>query len=237
MTNEELALEAQKGDRQAVGSLWEQVKGLLYQLARRFYARAGAACCASHGVALADLEQECYFALLDAVKAYKPSGGYRFTTYLSRASENRFKAAMGLHKVNPLDRADSLNAPAFEEGEAGDLLPDPRATAQLDEVEAALAAPSCGRALKAALGALPPVQGAILRRRYYGRQTRQQTAAALHITPVDVRREEAKALQALRGDSRITALEYLEGAAYQGTGWNAWYYHQGSVEERLAERR
>lgn len=83
---------------------------------------------------------------------------------------------------------------------------------------------------------LPLTQSTILRRRFYGRQTRQQAAAALHIPPADIRREESKALQALRRDRRVMALEYLAGAAYEGTGWNAWYYRRGSVEERLVER-
>ena len=30
--------------------------------------------------------------------------------------------------------------------------------------------------------------------------------------------------------------EALETAAYRGTGWFAWYYEQGSVEERLVEQ-
>ena len=64
----------------------------------------------------------------------------------------------------------------------------------------------------------------------------EQAAAALHIPPADIRREESKALQALRRDRRVMALEYLAGAAYEGTGWNAWYYRRGSVEERLVER-
>lgn len=112
MSNEELAILAQQGDREATGALWEQVKQLLYQLARRFYMRYGADCCAQRGVTMADLEQEAFFALLDAVEAYKPNGEYQFTTYLTKASKNRFRACMGLRKHNPLDRADSLSAPA-----------------------------------------------------------------------------------------------------------------------------
>lgn len=49
MTNEELAVLAQQGDREAAGTLWEKVKRLLYQMARRFYLRYGADCCAQRG--------------------------------------------------------------------------------------------------------------------------------------------------------------------------------------------
>ena len=71
MSNEELAVLAQQGNREAIEGLWEQVKRLLYQLARRFYRRYGVECCAQRGVTMADLEQECFLVLLDAVKAYK----------------------------------------------------------------------------------------------------------------------------------------------------------------------
>ena len=88
-----------------------------------------------------------------------------------------------------------------------------------------------------ALGELSVVQSAVLRHRFTQQHTRQQTAQALHITPQEVRREEARALQLLRGKPAVLALrtDFLEGAAYHGTGWFSWYYEQGSVEERLVE--
>ena len=52
-------------------------------------------------------------------------------------------------------------------------------------------------------------------------------------------REEARALQLLRGKPAVLGLrtDFLGGAAYHGTGWISWYYEQGSVEERLVESR
>lgn len=239
MDNEQLALVAKQGDGEALLTLWGQVKRLLYQLARKFCQRCGSDKCASHGVTLSDLEQECYLAFLDAVRAYRPAGGYKFTTYLTRASENRFRACMGTHH-NALDIADSMNAPAMEDGEspveAGDTIPDPAAETALDEIADRDEQYQYHVVLEEGMSKLDPVQSAILRRRYYGKQTRSQVAESLHITPADVRREESRALQALRGDRRVMALDQLEAAAYKGTGWNAWYYRQGSVEERLVER-
>lgn len=214
MSNEELAVLAQQGDRHALGQLWEQVKRLLYRMVNRFYARYGADQCARRGVTLADLEQEAFLALLDGVKAYKPSGKYQFTTYLSRASENRFRAAMGLRKRDPLDIADSLNAPAGDDDsdmEAGDLLPDPQD--QLEAVDTEAETEYFRGGLAAGLARLDPMQSGILRRRFYGKQTRAQVAEALHITPETVRREEAKALRNLRGDRQIMALDYIESTA------------------------
>lgn len=147
---------------------------------------------------------------------------------------------MGLRKCNPLEIADSLNAPALDDGErpveVGDLIPDPQAAGELETVDTAAETEYLHKGIEAGLAQLDPIQSGILCRRFYGRQTRAQVAEALHITPDMVRREESQALQALRGDQRVLSLAYLETAAYSGTGWNAWYYRQGSVEERLVER-
>lgn len=239
MDNEQLALAAKQGDGEALLALWEQVNRLLYQLARKFCLRCGADKCAHHGVTLNDLEQECYLAFLDAVKAYKPAGPYKFTTYLTKASENRFRACMGKHH-NALDIAESMNAPTFDDGknpvEMGDLIPDPQAETALDAVADRDEWQLASATLEESLSGLDPIQSAILRRRFYDKQPRAQVAESLHITLADVRREESRALSALRADQRVMALEWLEGAAYRGTGWNAWYYRRGSVEERLVER-
>lgn len=234
-----MALAAKQGDGKALLALWEQVNRLLYQLARKFCKRCGPDQCANHGVTLNDLEQECYLAFLDAVRAYKPAGPYKFTTYLTRASENRFRACMGTHH-NALDIADSMNAPAQDDGEspveAGNLIPDPQAESELEAVADRDEWRQACTVLEEGLAKLDTIQSAILRRRFYGKQTRSRIADALHMTAADVRREEARALSALRGDQQVIALEWLEAAAYRGTGWNAWYYRRGSVEERLVER-
>ncbi|RKJ38170.1 sigma-70 family RNA polymerase sigma factor [Acutalibacter sp. 1XD8-33] len=241
MSNEELAVLAQQGDREAIAGLWEQVKRLLYQLARRFYRRYGVECCSQRGVTMEDLEQECYLALLDAVRAYKPAGGWRFTTYLTRAPESRFKAAMGLRKCNPLDIADSMNAPALDDGEhpveAGDLIPDPQAAGELEAIDITAEREYHHAELEAGLAALEPLQEAGLRGRYYQGKTLRETAEGLSVTLSDVRREVSKGLQALRADERIQRLgdEYIAGNAYKHTSFSAWKYG-GSVEEWLVER-
>ena len=241
MSNEELAILAQQGNREAIASLWEQVKRLLYQLARRFYRRYGADCCAKRGVMLADLEQECLLALLDAVRGFKPTAGYQFTTYLTRASESRFKAAMGLRKHNPLDVADSMNSPALDDGEhlveAGDLIPDPQAAGELENIDTTAEREYYHAELDAGLEALPLLQEAVIRGRFYKCQQYQQIAAQVGGSASDVRREVSKGLQALRADARIQRLgdEYIAGNAYKHTSFSAWKYG-GSVEEWLVER-
>lgn len=243
MTNEQLTLDIQNGNRAALSQLWEAVRPLLFSLAWKFYTRQGKERCAQRGVTLEDLQQESFFALCNAVQAYKPEKGYQLTTYLHYATENRFKACMGIQgKADALNHADRLERPIpgdEEQREQGETLPDEQAERELLNVDEKAEQAHFHNVLEQALGELSVVQSAVVRHRFTQQHTRQQTAEALHITPQDVRREEARALQLLRGKPSVLCLreEVLETAAYHGTGWFSWYFEQGSVEERLVESR
>ena len=67
------------------------------------------------------------------MQAYKPEKGYQLTTYLHYATENRFRACMGvLGKADALNHADRRERPipGDEEGrEQGDSIPDEKAEA------------------------------------------------------------------------------------------------------------
>ena len=242
MTNEQLALNVQNGNRAALTELWGAVRPLLFSLAWKFYQKQGKERCSSHGVTLEDLQQEAFFALCDAVQAYKPEKGYQLTTYLHYATENRFKACMGIQgKADALNHADRLERPlpGEEERQQGDTIPDEQAQAALEAVDDASQQEQLQAVLGEALEALPAPQGDVLRLRFACRKTRPETAQALGISPQEVRKAEQRALQLLRGKPAVLALrtDFLEGAAYHGTGWFSWYYEQGSVEERLVESR
>ena len=242
MTNEQLTLDIQNGNRAALTELWGAVRPLLLSMAWKFYQKQGKERCSSHGVTLEDLQQEAFFALYDAVQAYKPEKGYQLTTYLHYATENRFKACMGIQgKADALNHADRLERPIpgdEEQREQGDSIPDEKAEAALFAVDDRQEREHFHNVLEQALGELSVVQSAVLRHRFTYRHTRQQTAEALHITAEAVRREEARALQLLRGKPSVLCLreEVLETAAYHGTGWFTWYFEQGSVEERIVVR-
>lgn len=157
-------------------------------------------------------------------------------------TENRFRACMGmLHKADALNHADRLERPIpgdEEQREQGDVIPDEKAEAALFAVDGRQEREHFHNVLEQALGELSVVQSAVLRHRFTQRHTRMETALALHITPQEVRREEARALQLLRGKPAVLCLrdEILETAAYHGTGWFAWYFDRGSVEERIIEQ-
>ena len=241
--NERLAEQAQAGSGEALTQLWEQVKRLLYYKARRFYSRCGADTCTRHGVTLEDLEQECYFAFLDAVEAYKPENGYQFTAYLNYAAKNRFRACMGIRsmKRDALDYSESMDAPAENaEGDPldrGNLLPDPKAAAELEEVDDREELFYFRHVLEQGLNRIKPIRAQVLRCMYFDDLTGKQTAEQLCIRENDVRREVTMGLRNMRRDWRVQKLrdEYIEGNACKHVGFSAWEW-KGIVEERLVER-
>lgn len=212
MNNEQLAALAQQNDQTSLWALWVQVEKLICSKFRGHFYQYGPNQCAAHGVTLDDLYQEGWLAYLDALKAYSPARGWRFTTYLTLACKNRFQAAMGL-QVNPrpLDMADSLDRPITDgeaDGQFGDLLPDEQAAAELEQVAERLVEETINAALHHAMMELPTTQLEVIRCRFYQQLTRPQTAQQLGITPNEVLREESRALRSLRGDRQVMALDY-----------------------------
>lgn len=206
MNTEQLAVLVKEGNGQAALELWERVKLLLYKMANRFFRRYGTDFFAQRGVTIADLEQECFLAMLDAVRGFSPERGYKFTTYLTKASENRFRAVLGMKKNDPLNVCDSLNAPVSSDDadiEAGELIADPGAEGELEEVDDRYTA----RVLERAVGrVLSSVQVEVVRCRFYRQYTRPQTARAMGIAPVAVLKEERGAVRALAEDADVRRL-------------------------------
>lgn len=215
MNTEQLAVLVKKGNGQAALELWERVKLLLYKMANRFYRRYGADFFAQRGVTIADLEQECFLAMLDAVRGFSPERGYKFTTYLTKASENRFRAVLGMRKSDLLNMSDSLNAPVSSDdadAEFGELIPDPGAEGELDKVDDRFTARVLERAV---CRVLSPVQVEVVRCRFYRQYTRPQTARALGIAPGAVLKEERGAVRALAMDSEVQKLDHLSVSEFR----------------------
>ena len=71
VTNEELVLRIRRGEKDLIGVLWDRVKQ---------YAHVKA-CDMKAGDMVEDLEQECFLALVDAIKNYDEKAGAAFLTY------------------------------------------------------------------------------------------------------------------------------------------------------------
>ena len=123
-TNAALAALAAAGNSFALGQLWEINKGLLHRLFWQWYAR-NKAVADDHGITLEDFDQEGFFAVQAAAKAYDPGKG-SFTTLLSYYVQSQIsKVVCGEHgrlittedgrevriSANPLNGSTSLDTP------------------------------------------------------------------------------------------------------------------------------
>lgn len=242
MTNEELAVRYQQGEKDALNVLWEQTQKLIYKQCHKFY-NQNVERCTAHGVVLDDLLQEGFFALIDAAKAYKIDGEYKFTAYLSYPIKNHFNAMTGgTIKKEPLNNSRSLNVQATEDAdtETGDLIPDPSGEIPFSEIEDLAFHNSLHKVLNDAVKSLEPEQERAIKSRFYEDKTFKQIAEIEHTNADKVRMLEQKGLSILRyGENRNKLRPFivdLDSFAYYGTSFTAWK-NNGSVQERIAEKR
>jgi len=195
MTNEELAVLAQAGDREALLKLWGQVRRMVLKYAHKWAASGRG------GAEVEDLLQSGFIAMLRAVDSYDAAAGYAFTTHLFYLLKQEFTAACGQRtqreRLDPLQTAYSLDAPfTDDEGDPltlADTLPDSAAEAELAAVADRDFEARRRAAIEEALSTLSADQQEAIRGRYY-RNERVDVAA------------HAKALRLLRHPSRSRAL-------------------------------
>ena len=85
--SEELSVEKlvqliQGGEKTLIGMLWDRIESFVHIKAKDMHA----------GDLTEDLEQECYFALLDAVERFDPSQGAKFLSYAGECFQGRMKS-------------------------------------------------------------------------------------------------------------------------------------------------
>jgi len=244
-TNEELAIRYQNGDKSALHSLYEQNRGILSQHSYSYYSR-NRTLCARCSVTAEDLQQESFFAIEAAARAFKPDAGYKYTTFLNYHAQNCFNDLAGQRTVHgrrePLSSATSLNEPLGKDESMtlSDAVPDPAAEHELQAIEGQLFYAQLHHAMEMALNRLNDQQRKVLRFRFYQRKTLRETAQVLDcITPERVRQIEGQALWNMRYGTSLRQLrpfmEHLNSWAYTGTGFIAWK-ESGSVQERIIEK-
>ncbi|MCH4238894.1 MAG: sigma-70 family RNA polymerase sigma factor [Oscillospiraceae bacterium] len=242
-SNEELALQVQQGDSAATETLWEAVKKLCYKIAADFFNHYTTSCTAS-GITLDDLQQESFFAMLNAANAFDPDKGYKFTTYLHYPLQNCFKALAGVRSgtaPRPLNGADSLDKPLDDSDESGstrgDLIPDPAAEAAFQDAEQAEFEQQLHKAVPIALAGLPDETRKAVTLHHMEGATYKATGERLGVPTERARQLCSRGLHLLRHPKRSRILlgfvDYEQG--YSCTSFEAWK-SGGSVEERLIER-
>lgn len=197
MSNEELALRIQQGERDKLGELWGQVEKFVSMRAGKM---------ARHldgfgGVTEEDLYQAGFLALAEAVETYDP-GQAGFLTWLGYHLKRAFAQAAGYRSVkrDALDFAANLDAPipGTDDFTLSETIEAPEAAQALEDVERELWLADLRGILSRAMEALPPRQREALKAHYYQGRTLQEIAAAQGISAERVRQNENKAFRTLR---------------------------------------
>ena len=216
MTNEALAELIQQGNNnELLPVLWEKVQTLLFIKAERYY-YAFSDTLRRYGYEVQDIRQECYSAMLAAVRWYKPDKGYKFTTYLNYALKHTIR---GLYsgKDDALNQAatTSLEQPIGESKDGDELtlsdtVADDTAAIVFDRIERS----DYFNTLYNAISTLPEDQRQVIQAIYFNGYKLSQAAERLKLTPAVVRNLEGKALRNLRSGKIGVQLRKVYGDEY-----------------------
>ena len=244
-TNEELAVQAKTGDRDAVSQLWNQTRGIVFLKLARCYNRNPdrfARC----GVTMDDLEQEGFFAVLEAVEAFNPSKGWKFTSWLNYPLQNHVNAVLGTRsgqiKHILLNECSSLDEPVSQESDditLGDSIEDKEAAEDFQEAENRAYNQQLHDTLEICLATLAEPMERAVRGQYYENKSLKELGQELGVSYQYARNLRNNGIRKLRfGKSRRLLQEYadeiISGRACRGTGFKSWSSH-GSVEETTIE--
>ena len=190
MTNEQLAsFIKQGGNDELIPILWENVKGVLYKLSKRYY-DAYSEDLSSYGITLWDIRQQAYNAFLKAIEGYSEDKGYKFITYLKYPFKNAVRAMLTKDLLN---RADSLNAIIPSDGEdteQGELVPDEHALDFVEQVEREEEKALVKSAIHKAIDKLPKREAEVIREHFISGKTYADIAADKEISTERVRQLE-----------------------------------------------
>lgn len=131
MTNEEMTVRIQAGEKELLGLLWEKNRGLLYRLARHYEGLGRL-----YGLDCDDLMQCAFLALSKAVEGFQEEKGYKLTAYLPHSMRLVLRDYTNIDWRESKPETVSLNTPVGEDEDAaelGDLVPDPAAAAAFDD--------------------------------------------------------------------------------------------------------
>lgn len=206
MTNEELATAIQTGHHEYIPNLWEGCRKIIYRKAARF--KALHENCKQE---IEDLVQCGYFAMIEAIKYYKPDEDIKFLTYLNKPLLREFLRASGwlTTKRDLIDYAISLDAPIDEDGEAtlAEIIPD---TEGGENVIDKLLHETAIDTINKALSKLPERKAALIRAIYFEGLTETAAGRALgYKTTTAANNAHHDALRKLRRGAFTYELRYL----------------------------
>lgn len=223
MSNEDLAVAVQNGDRDALARLWEQVKGYAYMVVMRYKEKPYAE--------TEDYLQTAFLGVREAALAFDPSRG-SFLTVADWYIRNSCRMFYHWYKhsevptvsydvpYNPEDPADGDYKDVFPD----DTLPDPWEDVENEDKK---------RDVRAAIDDLTPRYQEVIERHYYQGQPLAAISSEQGVSAGRIQQIEARALQQLRR-SKYLAPYRREYAPVTSISLRAFQRHGCSIVERVA---
>ena len=242
ISNEELATRIQKGERDLMPELWQQVEKFVRLMARKRFAQLPA----TSGLELDDLYNTGYIAVVEAVNRFDEVRGCSFLTLLYLTLKTAFAEAAGYRlsrqRQDPLHSAESLYAPLSDENDdsLGETIPDPAAAAEFDDAENRIYNEQLHEALDVALSTLGENRQAVIRARYYKNMSFADIARAQNKSRETIRMTEARAMNDLRKPyirKRLEAFLDLHTDYYHHVGIRQFNTTGTSAVEKIVIRR
>lgn len=196
-SKEEKALAAKNGEREALISLWREVRRFCYRELLNYARRVKFPL-----VDKDDILQCAYFGFLYAVRAYEPKREFKFMTYLSRC----LKAAVRDYAVIKKDTGKETSGDEYitgsEEITVFDAIPDKNAEAAFFRAERFDAV----KKIYEAITALPNRERLFILLHYFGGATYSQIAAKLDVKQAEISAIRKSALKKLRRSKGLRGL-------------------------------
>lgn len=244
MSNEELALLIQQGEKEYTAELWTQVERFTSMKAGQ-YERHLSGCAAD----AEDLRQSGYFAMMEAVKYYRPEKGYKFITYMDLTLKKAFRQVAGTRssRRDAALLAVSLDEPIGHDDNNTiriDLIEDPVSQAPFNKLMAQDSFYQARAAIEAALEKVNERARQLIRLVYFeGKSLTEAAKMAGYSSRQAAEQAHYNALRKIRNSSAVgelkTALNdigefdlYSEGL--KGTGFKPFKENLESSTERTA---
>jgi RNA polymerase sigma factor, sigma-70 family len=211
MTNEQLAVFIRQGNSdELIPVLWEKVRKILYLKSEQFY-RLHETACSRRGVELWDIKQVSYTAFLEAIKAYKPEDGNKFTSYLNYPFKTAVNELLGLRTSRtanePLNNSTSLDKPLDDSSDSDvisllDTIADNTSLDFIDNMETN----AVGDTVRAVVDTLSEPYKCVIRAFFFEGTSLSDIAKQLEISSERVRQLKRKALELLRKNKILREL-------------------------------
>lgn len=207
MTNEDMVLLIQQGNKDYYQKLWHNVKKLMSLILNKKLNKISL----PNYINREDVEQELYFAMCNAVNAYDKAKGYKFNSYLEYHIMNAIRSIL---PNKPLQET-SYNISVGEDDntELMEFIEDENARDKIFQIELT----DLQQRTREAVAQLPQSERDIITLYFFKNKTFAQIAEIYGITANAVQQTKNKALRNLRKDRRIQGIYNEFYRHYDGT--------------------